>query len=284
MKIAFIGAGKVANVFAMYLIDKGLSVDYIHSKTSKEALEMAKLTSSSYCETLKDLVEKSDLIFITTGDNQIAHVAKKIADGFRHEILKEKTFIHMSGALTSDELEVLRELGADCYSLHPLQSFAEKSKAHGELVTTVFSIEGDKKNDHINRILFIIGNEIINLSKEDKVKYHIAACIASNYLQTLLDSSLKLFDEIGIGRELAIKSLSPLIDGALGNFKSFSSEEALTGPIKRGDINTITKHVKELEFSDLEELYKTMARYTVDIAEKSDSDKLKLEEIRKLLK
>jgi predicted short-subunit dehydrogenase-like oxidoreductase (DUF2520 family) len=290
VKIGFIGAGKVANAFGLYLTSKKLSVEYVYSKTKASALKMAKLTHSSYCETTKELVEKSDLVFITTGDSQISNVAELIASEFRMEtdrkkfVLKEKTFIHMSGALTSDELLLLGELGANCYSLHPLQSFAESGKALSELATSVFSIEGDTQNDNVKILLRAMGNEIIKLSKENKVKYHIAACLSSNYLITLLNSSIEIFDEIGIERETAIKALMPLIKGAVSNFERFNLEDALTGPIKRGDYKTIEHHINDLENSKFIELYEVMGRYTIPIAKKSGTDKSKLEQIEKLLR
>lgn len=289
MKIGFIGAGKVANAFGLYLTSKKLNVEYVYSKTHASAVNMAKLTYSSYCETTKELVEKSDVVFITTGDSEIANVSDIVASELKLKsdsetyVLKEKTFIHMSGALTSDELLELRKLGASCYSLHPLQSFAERGKAINELPTTVFSIEGDTQNENIKRILIAMGNEIIELSKENKVKYHIAACISSNYLVTLLNSSIEIFDEIGIDRKTAIKALMPLINGALSNFESFNLEDALTGPIKRGDYKTIERHVNDLENSKFKELYEVMGRYTIPIANKSGTDKSMLEQIEKLL-
>jgi len=290
VKIGFVGAGKVANAFGLYLTSKKINVEYVYSKTNASALKMAKLTFSCYCETIKELVGKSDVVFITTGDSEIANVSDIIASEFRLEsdretyVLKEKTFIHMSGALTSDELLILRKLGANCYSLHPLQSFAESGKALSELATTVFSIEGDTQNENINRILTAMGNKIIKLSKENKVKYHIAACISSNYLVTLLNSSIEIFGEIGIDRDTAIKALMPLINGAVSNFESFSSEDALTGPIKRGDYKTIERHVNDLENSKFKELYEVMGLYTIPIAKKSGIDKSKLDQIEKLLK
>lgn len=289
MKIGFIGAGKVANAFGLYLKSKNLHVEYAYSKTQSSALNMAKLTSCSYCQSLKDLVEKSDLVFITTSDSEIANVSEAISSEIKssssitEKPLSDKTFIHMSGALTSDELSALKNLGADSYSLHPLQSFAEKEKAMEELQTTVFSVEGDSLNNDIRKILKAIGNEIINLSKEDKIKYHIAACISSNYLVTLLNSSIELFAEIGIEGETAIKALMPLIKGAVSNFENFKSEKALTGPIKRGDYKTIEAHMKDLDNSKYKELYEVMGSYTIAIAEKSGTDKSKLDKIEKLL-
>ncbi len=287
VKIGFIGAGKVASAFSLYLIEKNLSVDYVYSRSRDSALNMSKLTRCGYCETLRSLVDASNLIFITTSDNEISNVANKISGEFTEDInsypLKDKTFVHMSGALTSQELASLKLLGASTYSLHPLQSFAERDKALNELGKTVFSLEGDLENDIIKKLIEQMGNKLINLSAEAKIKYHIAACISSNYLVTLLNSSVELFKEIGIERDLAIEALNPLMSGAYSNFLSLSSVDALTGPIKRGDYKTVENHIRELSDSKFSKLYRVMGQYTLEIAKESGAASLNFHRIKEFL-
>jgi predicted short-subunit dehydrogenase-like oxidoreductase (DUF2520 family) len=92
--------------------------------------------------------------------------------------------------------------------------------------------------------------------------------VASNYLVTLLDLAIQLIGDAGVDRQDAFKLLKPLIEGTLSNIEKTGAEDALTGPIARGDVKTVEKHIKEigLKRPELLTLYKTLAFFTIDIA------------------
>jgi predicted short-subunit dehydrogenase-like oxidoreductase (DUF2520 family) len=97
--------------------------------------------------------------------------------------------------------------------------------------------------------------------------------VASNYLVTLLDLAIRLIEEAGVNRQDAFNLLKPLIEGTLSNIGKVGVQKALTGPIARGDIKTVEKHIEEIGFKrpELLALYKMLAFYTIDIAAAGDS-------------
>ena len=103
--------------------------------------------------------------------------------------------------------------------------------------------------------------------------YHASAVVASNYLVTLLDLSLSLIKLAGMTGEDALRGLKPLIEGTISNVEKMGVQNALTGPIARGDILTIEKHLSEIESKAprLLSLYRTLGLYTVEIAKEKGS-------------
>lgn len=257
MKISFVGAGKVGTAFGKY-ISRCYDVTSYYSKTDQSAQEASAYVGCRWSSDLKQIIESSDVVFITTGDNVIKEVADTIS---QIEVsFSSKLFIHMSGALTSDELISLRDKGARTSSLHPLQTFSSIDKAVEDLSNAYFSVEGDESAIPLVEAL---GNSYFVLSKEQKTKYHLSACIFSNYLVTLMNFGTKILNDIGIESDDGMKAMKPLIDATLSNIYMKGTELSLTGPIKRGDTQTLNKHMSELEGLDLE-VYQLLGKMTTD--------------------
>ncbi len=269
MKIGFIGAGKVGTSFGKYLVDHSFFVEGYYSKTFSSAKKAAKVTKSNAYRNIYELTQKSDIIFITTNDDNIKSVCEEVAnnEGFKNASLVG----HMSGAHSSAILESAKNQNCSIFSLHPLQAFASIEKAVLDLESTVFSIEGDEDRvSEITKLLDACGNNYFVLDAKDKTLYHIAACIVSNYSVTLMDFGLGVFDAIGIDREKGFRAILPLVNGSLENISKYGTASALTGPIARGDIDTITKHIDEIEkkIPDMLENYCMLGNATTDLAKK----------------
>ncbi len=286
MKIGFIGAGKVGTAFGMYLKQNGLTVYGYYSRTFESALMAAEFTGTKAEKELKDIVVNADILFITTNDNEISRVCERLVN--ENLINEEKIIVHMSGAASSKILSRVKEKGCYIYSLHPLQAFADVNKAVNELKSTIFSLEGDEeKIDVIENILKTIGNTYFKITSDQKAIYHATACVVSNYLVTLIDYGLSLFQSIGIEKASGYKALYPLIEGTIKNIYELGTEKALTGPIARGDTATIHKHMEALKrsSSDFLELYKILGIETIDLASKEKlRDNKKVTELKNILK
>ncbi|GKT32131.1 Rossmann-like and DUF2520 domain-containing protein [Aduncisulcus paluster] len=112
----------------------------------------------------------------------------------------------------------------------------------------------------------------------------MAACTVSNYLVTLVDVGLALYESIGIDREIGYKALYPLIRGTVENLKHMDTKEALTGPIARGDIATVKAHLDAVSDERIEDFYRFLGQATVQMAkQKSGTDKSKLGKLEELL-
>ncbi|MBM7615248.1 Rossmann-like and DUF2520 domain-containing protein [Alkaliphilus hydrothermalis] len=270
MKIGFIGAGKVGKSFGKYLEMKGIPVIGYFSKSIESAQEAVAYVGGEIFPTIEELVKVATVIFITTPDDIISDVANEI--GNLNETQESKIFVHMSGAHSSKILIKIqqRHRKSYLYSLHPLQAFASVTTATEDLEKTIFSLEGDEeKLMELTELLDTCGNEYFILKGEDKALYHSAACVVSNYLVTLMDLGLSLFEAAGIQRQKGFEALFPLIQGSLNNIKNLGTAEALTGPIARGDVNTIKNHLKGMEEKapQLIELYRILGEETTRLAE-----------------
>ncbi len=284
MNIGFIGAGKVGTAFGVYLKRNNFNVTGYCSRSASSLEEAVKLTGSERFESYDSLVKASDLIFITTQDGLIASVCDDVAKS--SQTLKNKTVAHMSGALSSEVLSSARKKGAYIFSVHPLQAFADIQKSVQDLEKTYFGIEGEKRIDIVKSMLGTTGNRFFILKPEQKSKYHITACIVSNFLVALLDYGLDVFDSIGIDKDDGFKALLPMISGTVDNIHKLGTEDALTGPIARGDISTIENHMISL-VNDKDSFLKTYAflgKMTLELARKKKlEDEASIKELSRLL-
>ncbi len=268
MRIGFIGAGKVGSAFGIYLKKRGFQLSGYLSRSRQSAETAGKATDSRVYTEYTSLVKNSDLVFITSNDDQIESVAQGISTSYH--CFKNRSFAHMSGALTSASLNCLKALGGDVYSVHPMQSFADVSESVEDLADTTFGIEGPQALETVISILKQCGNEYLLLTPEQKTEYHITSCIVSNFLTALLNHGFDLMQSIGVTQSAAISALTPMIEGTVRNIIKMGPEKALTGPIARGDVETVNKHLQSFDEArnNEAEIYKLLGRLTLALAQK----------------
>lgn len=260
---AFIGAGKVGSALGAYFQGNGIEIIGYFSKSIDSAVKASSRTGSRVFEDLKDIIDNSQFIWITTPDDVISEVAEEIA---RLEITGQKSFIHASGFLTTKVLKPLKDKGHKTYSIHPLLAFNNVESAVKMLPETTFFIETEEQNlDEIKAFFHKTKNRLIQIDKEQKPAYHVAAAVLSNYLVTLFHTANQLFELAGINKEELDKATTILVESVLENLQNKTTKDALTGPIKRGDKETVKKHLKVLEqnLPELTELYKVLGRETM---------------------
>ncbi|SES86482.1 Rossmann-like and DUF2520 domain-containing protein [Anaerobranca gottschalkii] len=280
MKIAFVGAGKVGRVFGWYLKSKGLNVLGYNSRRLESAKQAA-LETDSRVLSLEEVVASGEIIFITTSDKSIGEVCNQIAKDYRFK--RGQTVVHMSGGLGSDILSSAKEQGANIFSLHPMQSFASIEKGKEEIKNTFFTFEGDGEEKIIIQLLEKIGNPYTKINSSSKSLYHTAACISSNYLVTLTNIAKEILKKIGFDDKDALKVLLPLMKGTLENIEKLGIEQALTGPIVRGDYNTVQNHLQNLEgLGDIGKIYILLGKETVKLAQKRNLAGEQIESLNRL--
>lgn len=283
--VGIIGAGTVGSAVAAILKSKGYPITGVVNRRREKAERLAAALGAPVFDRAAELARCSDLLFITTNDRAIAEVTEEIAreGGFR----RGQAVIHMSGALSSEVLRPAAEQGALTLSVHPLQSFATSEQAMKVLPGSVFSIEGDAAGLPLaERLVEDLGGRCFTIQRESKPLYHAAACMASNYLVTLISQSVELMALSGIPREWCLPALLPLVEGTLHNIKQVGIPDALTGPIARGDISTVSRHLMQMEGVDagLAEFYRTLGMSTVEVAvRKGGISEKQAEELRQIL-
>lgn len=279
MKFGFIGAGKVGFSLGKYLADNNQTVAGYYSEFSEDAAEAAQFTQTNHYTDLEKLVEDSDVIFLTVTDSQIENVWNQLKSSH----IRNKIVCHCSGALSSEIFSGVAETNSFGYSIHPLFAVSNKYESYKELSNSYFTIEGSpEKLSDIKALFESFGNNVCVISKEDKIKYHGAAAIASNLVAGLIGLSESLLKECGFDEESAHKALAPIIKGNISHIIDDGVVNALTGPIERNDVETVNKHLKVLEGND-KEIYTSVSRQIVNIAEikNKDRDYSKMKEILK---
>lgn len=275
MRIGFIGAGKAATAFGLYLKDKNQIISGYYSPTNTSAISAAACVQTETFQTLETLVLASDIIGIATPDDQIEAVVKELAN---LELGHSKVFFHMSGAKSSACLYPIREKGHHCLSLHPLQTLSDPVSGRVLLGRCLYTVEGDE-GPEIDTFLNCLDRPVTRITAEQKPFYHAAACVASNYLYTLADQAIQLMTLAGFSPSLGYEALRPLMEGTLNNLESHTPAQALTGPIARGDAETVAKHLDALsEHESLLRVYKQLGLETLQLASLSrlqDSEKIK---------
>lgn len=277
--VAIIGTGRVGTALAYGLTEAGYLIKYLTSKPAADAQILAMELNSEYIEPPYSEVKNADIIFLTVPDGQISSVVGGLA-GLTDTDWKGKSVIHTSGALTTELLEPLRKLGAITSSMHPLQTFPPGSKSE-RFKNIYFAVEGEN-TFLVEKIARDLGGTPFRIQSRNKILYHTAATIASNYMFALVSTAVRTLELSGIDKDGIdpLKVLFPLIKGTLGSIEEYGIKEGLTGPVARGDIETIERHIAELKsHSDLLAVYKLLGLELLKLADLDKKSKDKIESI-----
>ena len=265
---AIIGAGMVGTAIGSLLKKAGYEIVAIADKSAAALQRTQPYTSGKSYRKPQEVLRETDCILITTPDDIILSICRDIAQS---PLIKGKYIFHMSGAGGLDLLEPAKKAGAAVGSIHPLQSFSSIDNAIQNIPSSYFGITADAKAVKVaEAIVLALGGIPIYITAKQKPLYHAAACVASNYLVSLLNVVESIYQSIGISEKDAKKAYLPLIYGSLKNIEISGSIQALTGPIARGDSGTIQKHVDAIN-ADLPQyasLYSSLGLVTVNLARK----------------
>lgn len=284
--VAIVGCGIVGTAMGKLLSKADYRISGVVTKHLETARTAAEVTRAErFSVSPWEITREADVVFITTPDDLIESTCMTISEHKGFE--KNAVVIHCSGALSSDILSSARDSEAMVATLHPLQSFASTDQAVSLVPGSFCTIEGDKDALPIVRqIVEDIGGILLEITAEKKTLYHAAAVAASNYLVTLLHLALELDKAAGLTSDTSYKALLPLIKGTLSNIGEEGIPGALTGPIARGDVATVSAHLKAIEKDApmLLALYRCLGLYTVDLAKaKGTLNEMAAEKIRALL-
>jgi predicted short-subunit dehydrogenase-like oxidoreductase (DUF2520 family) len=242
LRLGFIGAGRVATALSSGLAKSGFHVVAVASRSPSSAAALArKLPEAAICAGPQAVADLADATFITTPDDAVAAVCEGVS------WLAGKMAVHCSGALSLGVLDAAARAGAVVGAMHPLQSFLLETAADRDLAGLTFAIEGDERALAVlGPMVEALGGHRLALGPGDKAAYHIGAVMASNYVVALLHMAAGMWETFGVGERQALRALMPLVRGTLANIERVGTVDALTGPIARGDADTVASHLAEL--------------------------------------
>jgi len=240
--LCLIGAGRAGGSLArQWHAKSGFKTKALFSRSGNNTL--ASEISALNIRTL-DQLPTTDAVLIATPDSAISPLAQLLAE-LPDRDWHEKVVFHLSGALPASCLKALADKGALIASAHPVRAF---SNDHTCFKKTWVGIEGDKKAQTILQNAFnAIGGQCFCINSAQKIKYHAAAVIASNHMVALADAANTLWQDAGLEQHTSTALFESLALGVLDNLREQPPKQALTGPIARGDVDTVAKHVQALD-------------------------------------
>jgi predicted short-subunit dehydrogenase-like oxidoreductase (DUF2520 family) len=279
-----VGAGRLGTVLAAALARRGWTPELIVDTDARAARDARRAIGAGRATvSVRASSRLGDVVLIAVPDAEIARAAAGLAaSGVRWE---RRTVLHTSGLQPARLLAPLARHGALVASLHPVQSFARKDAPASVFSGITWGVEGDPAAvATCVRIVRALRGRVLLLSEQDKPLYHAACSLASNALVALEATAAGALRAIGIGGPEAEAMLFPLLQGTLQNVKNLGLEKALTGPVLRGDVDTIRGHLEAL-WGDPEarEVYLVLGRRALGLAAKRGLPAGRVRALKRLL-
>ncbi|WP_234122393.1 Rossmann-like and DUF2520 domain-containing protein [Clostridium hydrogenum] len=269
MKVGFIGAGKVGFSLGKYFSVNDIKLSGYYSQNYNSAKHAAEFTNSKAYDKLENIVIESDMLFITTPDDEI----KKIWQSIKNIQIKDKLIIHTSGSLSSNIFSDIKGKGAFGYSVHPMFPFSDKYNTYKQLNNAYFSIEGDEKYLETLKIFIEkLGNHVLIIAADKKSLYHLANVMVSNMVLSVISIGESYLAKCGVDKSIAVQALYPLIHANVVNIKNNGTTNSLTGPIERGDLGTLKHHIEVMP-EEHWELYEGLSRQLLYLALEKNKEK-----------
>ena len=221
------------------------------------------------------------ILLLAVPDRVLAEVAHELA--MAGPAPRGCAALHVSGALSADVLAPLHAAGYAVGSLHPLQTLADPWDGIRRLMGASFAVAGEPTAIAAARRLVraLDGRDFVVVNR-DRPVYHAAAVFASNYVVALADTAIRLFEEAGVPSDRAPEAVLSLMRGALDNLEHLGVTSGLTGPLARGDVDTVRMHLARLSAED-RQLYCALGRRTLAIARAAGLTDERAEELERLL-
>jgi predicted short-subunit dehydrogenase-like oxidoreductase (DUF2520 family) len=290
--ISIIGAGRLGTALAIALTSKGYPIVAVAARRAahaRKAISLAGLTSQTLGLGVDQLEQlpPSDLVLITTPDDVIAGIARTFAR-LRRSARHRATFLHTSGALSSEILSPLAKAGFHTGSIHPLISVSDPRAGADALRGAYYCVEGDNVAARFAKtIVRDLNGTAFTIRPQSKALYHAAAVMASPHLVALFDLATEMLVACGIKAKGARQILIPLVESTLQNLKTTDPRRALTGTFARGDLATVERHLKALspkQLAEALEIYKLLGLHSLQLAAKGGLDPKLASQIREALK
>lgn len=279
-RIAIVGAGNLARTLAPALRAAGYEIDLIISRERAGSLQRARKLArevGASAIVLGRAELNAEIIWFCVPDKEIARAAESVAAADWKN--KNKVALHSSGALTSDELTILRRRGASVGSVHPLMTFVRGSRP--PLAGVPFAIEGSRKAVACARsIVLALHGRPFMIRKEQKAAYHAWGTFTSPLFTALLAVSEGVAGAAGVGRKSARQRMLPILRQTLANYGNLGAPGSFSGPIARGDVETVRMHLNVLRGDpEARDAYIALAR--VSVRELPAKNRIALEAILK---
>ncbi len=257
-----------------YMREHGLFLVGYYSRSIESSEEAGTFTDTKVFEDLESIIMACDMLCIATPDDAIAEVwaeIRRIAEKYPETCsLEHKVLCHFSGSLSSDVFSGIDSMGASGCSIHPMSAFSDKFTSYYKLKDVIFTMEGQREACRVlTEVFSLLGNKVLRIKPEKKILYHCAASLVSNFMIGLYQMGLDLLEDCGIGKEEGEELFQPLVKKNVQQMLWEGAAEALTGPIERGDVGTVQKHLSVLGGPDAQ-IYRLLGQKVLAVAEEKN--------------
>ena len=252
--IAIIGPGALGSSLALALYQQGFRVMELIARdaASPAARKLARKTNAKLLS-IEKCELKADIVWICVPDDAIAPLASSL----RTRSWKGKTVLHASGALTADVLQPLKSRGAAIASAHPMMSFVRATQTSFKDVW--FALEGDRRAVAAARnLISALDAKSFTISAGLKPLYHLFGGFLSPFLVTVLSAAEQLGRKAGLPSRQLPQIMRPIVMRTLENYFAKGAAASFSGPLVRGDVETIRKHMRAVNKIPERELYRAL--------------------------
>ena len=264
MNVGVIGPGRAGSALAAALARAGHHVVAAYAVSDESKSRVEELFPQAVLLDIEQVFDRSDLILLTVPDDALPALAAAVAD---NGWCRAGQFVaHSSGRYGIGVLDPLTQAGALPMALHPAMTFNGSSMDIDRLTGCPFGVTAPDDLVPVATALVVeMGGEPMLVSEDKRSEYHAALAHGSNHLVTLITDAMELLSRSGV--EHPDKFLAPLVGAALDNSLRYG-DQALTGPVSRGDAQTVATHLEVLDEQSprLAAAYRAMALRTAERA------------------
>ena len=254
MKISIVGSGNVATVLGKLLKHTGFNIEEIISRNKTHASNLAEKLNAVAIDNFSAITKSSDVYIIAVSDDAIETISNQIN-------VDNKIVVHTCGSVS---INVLKHISKNYGVLYPLQSL-RKEIAYTPIIPFLIDANNEETKKIITELVSSISNNIIYADDEQRMQYHLAAVVTSNFSNHLFTLTKAYCKSNNIDFSL----LLPVIEETVTRMQVYDPAKMQTGPAVRNDQSTIQKHLALLnDFPELKNIYKMMSNSIIQSTKK----------------
>ncbi len=283
--IAIIGAGKLGSTLALALAQKGYRINGLSDSDPARLEKAAQAVKPAVFDRDPSTATRgAEVVILAVPDDAIKLVSDQLAS--REALAKGQTLCHCSGFLPSSALMANKMLGVSIASMHPLASFSRCLSPWDRFSGIYFGIEGDAVAlVRLRPLIESLECFSVDILPSRKSLYHLSSVMASNYLVALLYAAGQMMETTVAEKGKTEAMLQALAGTVMDNLGENRLEDSLSGPIERGDVQTVSGHLKAMkkDFPQGTELYKALGKLMLRISKQQHPERRELDDMKRLL-
>lgn len=264
LAVGVIGMGRAGAPLGVALARAGHPIVGVHAVSARSRRRASEFLPEAPLRSIEDIMGSADLVLMTVPDDVLANLVSGLAE--TDAVTPGQFVVHASGRYGTEVLDPLTRLGALPMALHPVMTFTGSRADLDRLAGVPFGVTAPSVLRPVAEALVVeMGGDPVWVPEEARPIYHAALANGANHLVTLVAQTLELLGGAGIDDPAAL--VRPLLTAALDNVLRMG-DDALTGPVARGDARTVAAHLEVLALVSpaARAAYVAMARLTADRA------------------